>query len=130
MKNKRFKPALYVIGLFFLFSVVHCYIFRPGVFYNRYVTTFILYILFYMLLSIIALIIIPKLNSLQKMIFASLICPYLLAGFMGTVYFIFNPTNIDELIAFALYAPYIGMGCYVGTIPFAISCFFYSRKKI
>jgi len=128
MKNKHCSFSFYTIGLFLLFATVHCYVFRPGVFYNRYIFAFTLYFLFYILLAIIAVFLIPKLNSMKKFLIASFVCPYILAGTMGSVFYAFNPSNICELFAFAFYAPYIGMGCYIGTIPFLISCFLYNRN--
>jgi len=85
--------------------------------------------MFYILLAIIAIFLIPKLNSIRKIIIASLVCPYILSGFMISVFYVLNPSNIGELIEFVLYAAYIGMGCYVGTIPFAIAGYLYAKNR-
>jgi len=128
MKNKLPKFPFYTIGLFLLFATVHCYIFRPGMFYNRYIFAFTLYFLFYILLAIIAIFLIPKLNSTRKILIASFVCPFILACSMGLVFFAFTVLNMDEFILIVFFDSYFGMGCYIGTIPFLISCFLYNRN--
>jgi len=131
MKIKNFsKFSLLATGLFLLFAAMHCFIFRPGIFYNRYIYFFSLYVLFYVLLLLIVLTLVTKLNTVKKIFLASLICPYILAGTMGFVFYVFNPSNLDELFAFTFYWVYIAMGCYLGTIPFFITCLLYKRNEM